>query len=175
VQTPMTDAAEAERVAAYIEALHAAEARRLLGDSMSAPDVLAALAAGDPAAFTWNVLPAVREASSASRHQEASQNGVRDDAFGMPPSRQLGYDTTEALLLRLADAVQAAAGAGDPQTHAAVHDMAGSALATEQLLAAAGFASGHPGLLGDAAAWLLNGPFALDQGWLDDGRGRGGL
>lgn len=164
----MTDATEAERVAAYIEALHAAEGRRLLGDSMSAPDVLAALAVGDPVAFTWNVLPAVREASSASRHQEASPNGVRDDAFGMPPSRQLGYDATKALLLRLADAVRAAAGAGDPQTHAAVRDMAVSALATEQFLAAAGFASGHPDLLGDAAAWLLTSPFALDQGWLDD-------
>ena len=168
VQTPVTDPTEAERVAAYIEALHAAGARRLLGDSMSAPDVLAALAAGDPAAFTRDVLPTVREASSASRRQEVSPNGVGDDAFGIPPSRQLGYDATEALLLRLADAVRAAAGAGDPQTHAAVRDMAGSALATEQFLAAAGFASGHPGLLGDAAAWLLTGPFAFDQGWLDD-------
>src|SRR5262249_8809388 len=121
-----------------------------------------------PVAFTRNVLPAVRAACSASRHQEASPNGVRDGAFGMPPSRQLGYDATETLLLCLADAVRAAAGAGDPQTHAAVRDMAGSELATEQFLAAAGFASGHPDLLGDAAAWLLNGPFALDQGWLDD-------
>ena len=64
-----------------------------------------------------------------------------------------------------------AAGAGDPLAHAAVREMAGSALATEQFLAAAGFASGHPDLLGDAAAWLLSGPHALDQGW--DGRRRG--
>jgi hypothetical protein len=138
---------------------------------MSAPEVLAVLTADDPAAFTGNVLPVVREASLASRHGQASLNGERDDAFGMPPSRQLGYDANEALLLRLADAVRAAAGAGDPQTHAAVRDMAGSVLATEQLLAAAGFASGHPDLLGDAAAWLLSGLFALDQGWLDDPRG----
>jgi hypothetical protein len=48
--------------------------------------------------------------------------------------------------------------------------MAGSPLATEQLLAAAGFASGHPDLLSDAADWLLAGPYALEQGWYGHGR-----
>ena len=49
--------------------------------------------------------------------------------------------------------------------------MADSALATEQFLAAAGFASGHPDLLNDAATWLRAGPHALDQGWQEDLRG----
>ena len=75
-----------------------------------------------------------------------------------------GYDANQALLVRLAQAVEAAAGQGDPVTLAAVRDMAGSTLATEQLLAAAGFASGHPDLLGDAAHWLQAGPYALEQG-----------
>jgi hypothetical protein len=48
--------------------------------------------------------------------------------------------------------------------------MAGSVLATEQLLTAAGFASRHPDLLSDAATWLQAGPYALDQGWQDDAR-----
>ena len=163
------DDTDEERVAAYIKALHAAQSRRLLSDSMSAPEILTALAADDPVAFTKNILPVVRQASAASRTGQVSMNGERDEAFGMTPSRQPGHDPTEALLVRLAQAVQAASGSGDLDTHAAVRDMAGSALATEQLLAAAGFASGHPDLLSDAAAWLQDGPHALDQGWLDDG------
>jgi hypothetical protein len=163
------DGTDEERVAAYVKAMHAAQSRRLLGDSMSAPEILAALAADDPVAFTRNILLVVRRASAASRTGQVSMNGERDEAFGMTPSLQPGHDPTEALLVRLAQAVQAAAGSGDPDTHAAVRDMAGSALATEQLLAAAGFASGHPDLLSDAATWLQDGPHALDQGWLDDG------
>ena len=48
---------------------------------------------------------------------------------------------------------------------AAVRQMADSLLATEQTLAAAGFAAGHPGLLDDAVAWLETGRHALAQGW----------
>ena len=154
----------------YFTMMHAAQSRRLLGDSMSAPEILATLAAGDAVAFTRHILPVVRQASAASRTGQVSMNGERDEAFGMPPSRRPEHDTNEALLTRLAQAVQAAAGSGDPDTHAAVRDMAGSALATEQFLAAAGFASGHPDLLSDAAAWLRAGPHALDQGWQEDPR-----
>ncbi len=49
--------------------------------------------------------------------------------------------------------------------------MATSVLATEQTLAAAGFAAGHPDLLADAVPWLETGPHALAQGWLEDPRG----
>jgi hypothetical protein len=164
------DGTDQERVAAYIKAMHAAQARRLLSDSMSAPEILATIAADDAVSFTQNVLPIIRRASAASRTGQVSINGERDEAFGMPPSRQPGHDTTDALLIRLAQAVQAAASDGDPDTHAAVRDMASSTLATEQLLAAAGFASGHPDLLSDAATWLQAGPYALDQGWQDDAR-----
>lgn len=94
-------------------------------------------------------------------------NGDRDVAFGMA-FRDPGYNANEALLVHLVDAVRAAAGAGDPEIHVAIREMAGSPLATEQRLAAAGFASGHPDLLSDAAQWLLTGPYALDQGWVDD-------
>jgi hypothetical protein len=164
------DGTDEERVAVFIEALHAAQYRRLLSDSMSAPEILATLATDNAVAFTRNILPVVRQASAASRTGQVSMNGERDEAFGIPPSREPGHDPTEALLIRLAQAVQAAAGSGDPDTHAAIRDMADSVLATEQLLAAAGFASGHPDLLSDAATWLQDGPHALDQGWLDDGR-----
>ena len=164
------DGTDEERVAAYIKAMHAAQARRLLSESMSAPEILAAIAADDAAAFTGNVLPIIRQASAASRTGQVGINGERDEAFGTPPSRQPGHDTTDTLLIRLAQAVQAAAGGGDPDTHAAVRDMASSTLATEQFLAAAGFASGHPELLTDAAAWLQAGSYALDQGWQDDAR-----
>jgi hypothetical protein len=162
------DGADEGRVAMLLDALHAAQSRRLLGDSMSAPEILAALAADDAVAFTRHILPVVRQASTASRTGQFGMSGERDEAFGMPPSRQPDHDPNEALLFRLAQAVQAAAATGDPDTHVAVRDMAGSALATEQLLAAAGFASGHPDLLSDAASWLQDGPHALDQGWLDD-------
>jgi hypothetical protein len=163
------DGSDEERIATYIKALHAAQSRRLLADSMGAPEILATVAADDAISFTQNILPVVREASAASRTGQVSVNGERDEAFGIPPSRQPGHDPTEALLIRLAQAVQEAASSGDPDTHAVIRDMAGSALATEQLLAAAGFASGHPDLLSDAATWLQSGPYALDQGWLDDG------
>ena len=153
-----------------LDALHAAQSRRLLGDSMSAPEILATLAADDAVAFTRHILPVVRQASTASRTGQVSRNGERDEAFGMPPSRRPEHDNTDALLTRLVQAVQAAAGSGDPDTHAAVRDMAGSVLATEQFLAAAGFASGHPDLLSDAATWLRAGPHALDQGWQEDPR-----
>jgi hypothetical protein len=113
------------------------------------------------------VLPVVRQASSASRSGQESSNGERDVAFGIA-FRDPGYSANEALLVRLVDAVRAAASAGDPEIHAAVREMASSPLATEQRLAAAGFASGHPDLLSYAAQWLLTGPYALDQGWGDD-------
>ena len=150
--------------------MHEARARLLLGDSMSAPEILASLAAGDPVAFSRNILPVVRQASAASRTGRTGFNGERDEAFGEPPEPDSGYDANQALLVRLAQAVEAAAGQGDPVTLAAVRDMAGSALATEQLLAAAGFASGHPDLLSDAADWLQAGPYALEQGWYGHGR-----
>ena len=166
----MTDVPEEERVAAVIKQLRADEGRRLLGDSMSAAEILTTLAADDPATFAREVLPVARQASSASRSGHESLNGERDVAFGMAPFRDPGYNANEALLVRLTEAVRAAAGAGDPKIHTAVRDMAGSPLATEQRLAAAGFASGHPDLLTDAAQWLLTGPYALDQGWGDDWR-----
>jgi hypothetical protein len=167
----MTDVTEEESVTALIKAMNAAEARRLVSDSMSAPEVLADLSVGDPAAFAREILPVIRQASAASRSGQVSLNGERDEAFGMPPSQEPVQTANDALLIRLAEAVRSASAAGDPDIHAAVRAMAGSDLATEQLLAAAGFASGHPGLLGDAATWLLSGPFALDQGWMTNPRG----
>ncbi|HET6187417.1 MAG TPA: hypothetical protein VFE59_10490 [Trebonia sp.] len=159
-----------KKIAYYVRMMHEARARLLLGDSMSAPEILAALAAGDPVAFSRNILPVVRQASAASRTGRTGFNGERDEAFGEPPEPDSGYDANQALLVRLAQAVQAAAGLGDPVTLAAVRDMAGSALATEQLLAAAGFASGHPDLLSDAAGWLQASPYAFEQGWYGYGR-----
>ena len=159
-----------EKIAYYVRMMHEARARLLLGDSMSAPEILASLAAGDPVAFSRNILPVIRQASAASRTGRTGFNGERDEAFGEPPDPDSGYDANQALLVRLAQAVEAAAGQGDPVTLAAVRDMAGSPLATEQLLAAAGFASGHPDLLHDAADWLQAGPYALEQGWYGHGR-----
>lgn len=159
-----------DKTADYIRTMHEARNRLLLGDSMSAPEILATLAAGNPVAFSRNILPVVRQASAASRTGKTGIKGERDEAFGEPPDPDCDYDANQALIVRLAQAVEAAAGQGDPQTLAAVRDMAGSPLATEQLLAAAGFASGRPDLLTDAAAWLQSGPYALEQGWL--GRGR---
>jgi hypothetical protein len=170
-EVPASGAAGQESVADFLERWHAEGSRRLLGDSMDAPEILASLAAGGPAAFTRDILPVVRQASSASRTGLAGPDGEWDDAFGTPPPRAPGYSANDSLLARLAEAIRDAAGAGDPETHSAVRDMAGSALATEQFLAATGFASGHPDLIGDAAAWLLAGPHALDQGWHDDRRG----
>jgi hypothetical protein len=168
---PAAGPAGQERAADFIEMWHSEISRRLLGESMDAPAILAALAAGDAASFTREILPVVRQAASASRTGLSGPDGEQDDAFAAPPPRAPGYSANDALLARLAEAVRDAARAGDPLAHAAVREMAGSALATEQFLAAAGFSSGHPDLLGDAAAWLLFGPHALDQGWYDDRRG----
>ena len=55
--------------------------------------------------------------------------------------------------------------------HAAVKEMAASPLATEQALAAAGFAAGHAELTVQALSWLETGPYALAQGWQHDWRG----
>ena len=114
-----------ERIAVILDAMHAAQSCRLPGDSMSAPEILATLAADNAVAFTRHVLPVVRQASTASRTGQITGNGERDQAFGMAPSERPEHDNTEALLTRLAQAVQAAAGSGDPDTHAAVRDMAG--------------------------------------------------
>ena len=154
-----------------LTAIHAAQSRRLLTDSMSAPEILAALSADDPAAFVRHILPVVREAAQASRTGLITENGEHDRASGVRPSLRPEHDPSEILLGRLAQAVQAAASAGDRGVHASVRQMAGSPLATEQALAAAGFASGHPDLMNDAASWLETGPHALAQGWSEDPRG----
>ena len=101
-----------EKIAYYVRMMHEARARLLLGDSMSAPEILASLAAGDPVAFSRNILPVVRQASAASRTGRTGFNGERDEAFGEPPEPDSGYDANQALLVRLAQAVEAAAGQG---------------------------------------------------------------
>lgn len=165
-------AAEETITVALLAAIHDAQSRRLLADSMSAPEILATLAADDPAAFVQHILPVVREAAAASRTGQITEHGENDQAFGStrPPIRP-EHDPADALLSRLTQAVQAAAGTGDLGVLAAVRQMAGSVLATEQTLAAAGFAAGHPGLLDDAVPWLETGPHALAQGWYEDPRG----
>jgi hypothetical protein len=164
--------AEESTTEALLAAIHDAQARRLLADSMSAPEILATLAADDPAAFVKHILPVAREAAAASRTGQVTERGEHDQAFGStPPSIQPEHDPADALLSRLAQAVQAAAGAGDRDALTAVRQMAASVLATEQTLAAAGFAAGHPGLLDDAVSWLETGPHALAQGWFEDSRG----
>jgi hypothetical protein len=152
-------------------AIHVAQSRRLMTDSMSAPEVLAALAADDPAAFVQYILPVVREAARASRTGQITESGEHDQAFGGRPSLYPEHDPADALLGRLAKAIQVAARAGDPDVHVSVRLMAGSPLATEQVLAAAGFATGHTHLLNDTVSWLETGPYALAQGWYEDPRG----
>ena len=154
-----------------LTAFHATQARRLMTDSMSAPEILATVAADDPAGFVRHLLPVVREAAQASRTGEVTERGEHDQAFGMPPSLRPEHDPSEILFGRLAQAIRIAAEAGDHSVHAAVRQMADSLLATEQALAAAGFAAGHPGLLDDAIAWLETGRYALAQGWYEDPRG----
>jgi hypothetical protein len=164
--------AEETTAEALLAAIHDAQSRRLLADSMSAPEILATLAADDPAAFVKHILPVVRESAAASRTGQVTERGEHDQAFGSTrPSIRPEHDPADALLSRLAQAVQAAAGAGDPGVLAAVRQMAASVLATEQTLAAAGFAAGHPGLLDDAVPWLETGPYSLAQGWQEDPRG----
>src|SRR5262249_22685373 len=121
-----------------------------------------------PADFARHILPVVRAAAAASRTGRIAEDGEQDRAFGMPPSHDPGRDATDALLSRLAQAVRAAAQAGDADTHAAVREMANSGLAVEQALAAAGFAAGHPGLIPAALAWLQNGRYSLAQSWRED-------
>ena len=154
-----------------VAAAHAAQSRKLLDHSVSAPEILATLAADDPAAFAHHILPVARDAAMASRTGQTGDNGERDEAFRFRPSQRPEHDPGDALLSRLAQAIQAAAGAGDPAVHASVREMAASPLATEQMLAAAGFAAGHPDLLDDAASWLETGPYALAQGWSEDAYG----
>ncbi len=165
-------AAEETIAEAMLAAIHDAQSRRLLADSMSAPEILATMAADDSAAFVQHILPVVREAAAASRTGQVTEHGEHDQAFGSTrPSIRPEHDPADALLSRLAQAVQAAAGAGDLGVLAAVGQMAASALATEQTLAAAGFAAGHPSLLDDAVPWLETGPHALAQGSFEDSRG----
>ena len=151
-----------------LTAFHNTQARRLVTESMSAPEILATVAADDPAGFVRHLLPVAREAAQASRTGEVTERGEHDQAFGMPPSLRPEHDPSEILLGRLAQAVRISAEAGDHSVHAVVRQMAGSPLATEQALAAAGFAAGHPRLLDDATAWLETGRYALAQGWYED-------
>src|SRR5450756_2156128 len=132
-EEPAGGAADRESVADFIARWLAEGSHRLLGESMDAPEILAALAAGGAAAFTREILPVARQASSASRTGQDGPDGEWDDAFGTTPARAPGHRANDALLARLAEAVRDAAGAGDPETHAAVRDMAGSGLATEQV------------------------------------------
>ena len=145
--------------------MHAAQSRRLLGDSMSAPEILATLAADDPVAFTRHVLPVVREASMASRAGQTARTGGADDAFGMPPSRQ--PDTMPAM--------PSSAGWGRRSGQPPAREtrtrtrQSGTWPARPWPPSSSGrrgIRPGHPDLLGDAAAWLRTGPYALDQGWL---------
>ncbi len=162
------DLADQERLRLFIEAIHAAQSRRLIGDSMSAPEILATIAAENPVTFARHILPVVRSASAASRTGKLDNNGETDEALGAPPSGRPERDPTDELLVRLAEAVRNAARNGDTDIHDAVREMAGSDLATEQFLAAAGFASGHPELLNDAAAWLQDEAYSLHQGYRED-------
>ena len=123
-----------------LAALHDTQARQLLDHSMSAPEILAGLVAADPVAFVRHVLPVIREAATASRTGRILDDGEQDEAFGFRPPQPAEHDP--ALLGRVAQAVRAAAGAGDSFTHTAITEMSSSPLAAEQALAAAGL---HPG------------------------------
>lgn len=158
-------------IARALTALHAAQSRRLLTDSMSAREIVATVAADDPAGFVRHLLPVVREAAQACRTGQVTERGEHDQAFGMPPALRPEHDPSDVLLGRLAQAIRTVAGAGDQSVHNAVRQMAGSPLATEQALAAAGLAAGHTGLLNDAVSWIETGPYALAQGWHEDPRG----
>ncbi len=151
-----------------LAALHNTQARQLLDHSMSAPEILAGLVAADPVAFARHVLPVIREAATASRTGRILDDCEQDEAFGFRPPQPAEHDP--ALLGRVAQAVRAAAGAGDSFTHTAITEMSSSPLAAEQALAAAGFASGHPDLLDSAVSWLVTGPYAFAQGWAEDPR-----
>jgi hypothetical protein len=49
---------------------------------MPAPEILATLAADDPAAFVKHIVPVVREAAAASRTGQVTERGEHDQAFG---------------------------------------------------------------------------------------------
>jgi hypothetical protein len=66
-ETPMGDTLGQDNVTDFIERWFAEGSHRLLGESMDAPEILATLAAGDAVAFTREILPVVRLASSMSR------------------------------------------------------------------------------------------------------------
>ncbi|WP_042401356.1 NACHT domain-containing protein [Streptacidiphilus carbonis] len=150
--------------------LSGAEPLDLLGASQSAPDILATLANDAPTDFVHQVLPVVRAAGTATRTGEIADDGEQDTAFGARAQQHYAHGN-HAVLSNLVRAVRTAAVAGDTATLAAVRDMAASRLAVEQVLAAAGFSSGHPGLLDEALTWLEQGQFALAQGWSLDPRG----
>ncbi|MFB7122984.1 NACHT domain-containing protein [Kitasatospora sp. NPDC056273] len=133
----------------------------------SALDVIGKLAGQDPAAFVRHVLPVVRAASAATRTGHVTDRGEQDATFPQrPPQPPMAGGDNNTVLGHLAQAILAASGAGDSEAHAAVRDMAKSGLATEQVLAAAGFAAGHPDLIDNALAWLSGNSFALVQGWV---------
>ena len=97
---------------------------------MGAPDVLAALAAGDPAAFVRNVLPVVREASCEPRRQ-ATRTGAGRRLRDAPGPRGARITPMSCLPAARLSGRRRRWRPGDP---AAVRDMAGSVLATEQFL-----------------------------------------
>ncbi|MFD0274637.1 NACHT domain-containing protein [Kitasatospora sp. NPDC127111] len=150
-------------------ALPEPSAIQFLGTTRTDSDILAALAQDAPADFVHHILPVVRAASIATRTGQITRNGERDATFDPIPSGYTGFSHgNDAVFSHLTAALRASSAAGDPEAHAAVRSMATSDLAVEQVLAAAGFSSGHPDLLDDAVAWLSNGPFALAQGSLRD-------
>ncbi len=97
---PVPRAAAGETIAEAVRAaIHDAQSRRLLADSMSAPEILATLAADDPAAFVQHILPVVREAAAASRTGQVTEHGEHDRAFGSTrPSIRPEHDPADALL-----------------------------------------------------------------------------
>jgi hypothetical protein len=112
-------AADGETSQERAAAVRAALQKRLLEHSMSAPEILATLAADAPTDFVHHILPVVRVAAAASRTGRIAYDGERDRAFGVPPSQQPDHDATDAVLGRLTQAVRAAAQAGDADTHTA--------------------------------------------------------
>lgn len=71
-----------QTIADALTAIHDAQSRRLLADSMSAPEILATLATDDPTAFVEHIMPVVREAAAAGRTGQVTERGEHDRAFG---------------------------------------------------------------------------------------------
>lgn len=163
-----TDGQDGEKLSALAWALTGSW--KLLGASMSAREALPVLAADDPGAFAELLLPVVRAAIEAGGNGPVIESGRQDLVFATQAWFSAGHDPDRLLFRNLQQALRTVVGGGDQNAAAAVRDMADSPLASEQALAAAGLAAGHPALADDALRWLESGPHALAQGQSGDHR-----